>query len=157
MLRLTRLLKHTRPLHPRAMAMASMTTETPVNTISPAATTPGILPAQSSNSLKKEVPAGYKVHREASAEVLLAEGRDVFINPIQEFNRDLSTLTIRTWSELVNEEKQAKWERKKQNAALTKGKKRKHEEDEGVTEPAESAAHAAEVSGASTRQSLRTG
>jgi len=136
--------------------MASMTTAKPVNTtISHAATTPGLLPSQSSTTTQKEVPAGYTVHREASAEVLLAEGRDVFINPIQEFNRDLSTLTIRTWSELANEEKQAKWDRKKLNAASNKGKKRKHEEDEGITGPIESAEPAAGVRGAFTRQSLR--
>lgn len=107
------------------------------------------LPAQSdsSNNNKKQVPAGYTVHREASAEVLLAEGRDVFINPIQEFNRDLSTLAIRTWSELANEQKRAKWERKKQNAALNqnKGKKRKHEEEDAVTEPAETTDATSEV------------
>lgn len=86
----------------------------------------------------KQGPVGYTVHREASAEVLLADGRDVFINPIQEFNRDLSSLTIRTWSELVNEEKQLAWERKKQAGHLNKGKKRKHEDAEvadGTEEP----------------------
>lgn len=83
-------------------------------------------------SSSKQVPVGYTVHREASAEVLLADGRDVFINPIQEFNRDLSSLTIRTWSELVNEEKQLAWERKKQAGRLNKGKKRKHEDAEGA-------------------------
>jgi tRNA (guanine26-N2/guanine27-N2)-dimethyltransferase len=95
-------------------------------------------------SSTKQVPAGYTVHREASAEVLLAEGRDVFINPIQEFNRDLSSLTIRTWSELIDEEKRAAWERKKAKGSLNKCKKRKHGDDEaeGLSEPSAEPAEA---------------
>lgn len=92
---------------------------------------PGV---SASSSSSKEVPAGYTVHREGTAEVLLAEGRDVFINPIQEFNRDLSTLAIRTWSEIVNDEKRKKWERKKQAAVANKNKKRKHEDVADVQE-----------------------
>lgn len=99
----------------------------------------------SKDIIKKQVPAGYTVHREAGAEVLLADGRDVFINPIQEFNRDLSSLTIRTWSELVDEEKKAKWERKKQSPSQRQAdKKRKHEDEEAsapkATEEAETVA-----------------
>lgn len=82
-----------------------------------------------STSSTKQVPPGFTVHREASAEVLLADGRDVFINPIQEFNRDLSSLVIRTWSEVVNEERRAVWERKRQAGIAKKGKKRKHDEN----------------------------
>lgn len=124
-----------------------MTDTAPVNDNN-ATISAGSLPAQSDSShSKKQVPTGYTVHREASAEVLLAEGRDVFINPIQEFNRDLSTLAIRTWSELANEQKRAKWERKKQNALLVqnKGKKRKHEEEDIVTGSAETTDATSEV------------
>jgi tRNA (guanine26-N2/guanine27-N2)-dimethyltransferase len=83
-----------------------------------------------SATIKKAPPAGYTVHREASAEVLLAEGRDVFINPIQEFNRDLSTLAIHTWSEIFDDEKRQAWERKQQNNNAKKNKKRKFQEDD---------------------------
>ncbi|KAK9893656.1 N2,N2-dimethylguanosine tRNA methyltransferase [Cystobasidium minutum MCA 4210] len=88
-----------------------------------------------STSSTKQVPPGFTVHREASAEVLLADGRDVFINPIQEFNRDLSSLVIRTWSEVVNEERRAVWERKRQAGIAKKGKKRKHDENGEQEQP----------------------
>lgn len=85
--------------------------------------------ASASTSSTRAVPSGYTIHRESTTEVLLAEDRDVFINPIQEFNRDLSTLAIKTWSELFDKEKEQKWQQRKEQRGLQKNKKRKHEEN----------------------------
>lgn len=91
----------------------------------------------------RAVPQGYTIHKESTTEILLPDGnqtgqKQVFINPIQEFNRDISVLAIQTWSELVAAEKQAVAERKRANKAASSqgsnGKKRKiaqSQEEEG--------------------------
>ncbi|KAH9901013.1 N2,N2-dimethylguanosine tRNA methyltransferase [Cubamyces lactineus] len=55
------------------------------------------------------VPEGFTLHKENSAAILLPASNDAFLNPVQEFNRDLSVACIRTWGELVNAEKERKW------------------------------------------------
>lgn len=55
------------------------------------------------------VPEGFTLHTENSAHLLLPATKDAFLNPIQEFNRDLSVACIRVWSEEMNAEKEAKW------------------------------------------------
>lgn len=78
------------------------------------------------------------MHRESTTEILVAcsggdgsgsaakMSQEVFINPIQEFNRDLSVLALQTWSNLLAAEKQKKSSAKRERAS----KKRKHEEIE---------------------------
>ena len=45
-----------------------------------------------------QAPAGYRTITEGTATVLFEEGiKDVFYNPVQVFNRDLSIAAIRTW------------------------------------------------------------
>ncbi|PCH38052.1 guanine-N2--methyltransferase [Wolfiporia cocos MD-104 SS10] len=55
------------------------------------------------------VPEGYTLHTENSSSILLPPDNQAFLNPVQEFNRDLSVACIRTWSDLINEEKEKKW------------------------------------------------
>lgn len=55
------------------------------------------------------IPDGYKVHTENSARILLPSTHEAFLNPVQEFNRDLSVACIRMWSEDFNREKQRMW------------------------------------------------
>ncbi|KAL1747568.1 N2,N2-dimethylguanosine tRNA methyltransferase-domain-containing protein [Schizophyllum fasciatum] len=55
------------------------------------------------------VPEGMRLHTENTTHLLLAEN-EAFLNPVQEFNRDLSIACIRTWSELREKERQAKRE-----------------------------------------------
>lgn len=55
------------------------------------------------------VPEGFTLHTENSAHILLPATQDAFLNPVQEFNRDLSVACIRAWSEEMNVEKEAKW------------------------------------------------
>jgi len=55
------------------------------------------------------VPEGFTLHTENTSSILLPPGNQAFLNPVQEFNRDLSVACIRTWSEILNEEKEKKW------------------------------------------------
>lgn len=55
------------------------------------------------------VPPGYKLHTENSAHLLLPDSNDAFLNPIQEFNRDLSVACIRVWAEERDRLKREKW------------------------------------------------
>ncbi len=48
-------------------------------------------------------PPGFKLHVENSASILLPDTADTFLNPVQEFNRDLSVACITAWSEDKNE------------------------------------------------------
>ena len=55
------------------------------------------------------IPEGYTLHTENSSHILISSKDEAFLNPVQEFNRDLSVACIRVWSEDVNKEKEAKW------------------------------------------------
>ncbi|KAG8800285.1 RNA methyltransferase tRNA(m5U54)methyltransferase [Serendipita sp. 398] len=54
------------------------------------------------------VPNGFKLHTENSAHILLPDTNDAFLNPIQEFNRDLSVACIRVWAEEKEEQRRQK-------------------------------------------------
>lgn len=65
-----------------------------------------------------------------------------FLNPVQEFNRDLSVLAIRAWSEMIDEELKARWvargERKRgSNGQGGQGKKRRAKGGHGGEEQGE--------------------
>ncbi|KAG0381040.1 tRNA methyltransferase 1 [Mortierella sp. AD032] len=66
-------------------------------------------------------PAGFKKVTEGKATILFPDTNEVFYNPIQEFNRDISIAAIRTWDEVFQEERAArlaeKKSRKEANAA----------------------------------------
>ncbi|KAI0807501.1 N2,N2-dimethylguanosine tRNA methyltransferase [Fomes fomentarius] len=55
------------------------------------------------------IPEGYTLHKENTSAILLPASNDAFLNPVQEFNRDLSVACIRTWGDLMNAEKERKW------------------------------------------------
>lgn len=67
--------------------------------------------------------------RENSATIVMPSAEAAFLNPVQEFNRDLSTLCIRTWSERLDAEKKARFLRAAQRKAATtsKGKTKRKE------------------------------
>ncbi|KAH9926196.1 N2,N2-dimethylguanosine tRNA methyltransferase-domain-containing protein [Fomitopsis serialis] len=79
------------------------------------------------------IPEGYTLHTENTARILLPPGNQAFLNPVQEFNRDLSVACIRTWSELLNEEKAAKWRQNQEKRAkkAERGPKAKRVKTEG--------------------------
>jgi len=79
-----------------------------------ASTTPKIKPG--------EVPAGYKAHTESSTTILVPDSNTAFLNPVQQYNRDLSIAVIRSWNEMRIEEAVVKQENKKQKGK-GKGKK----------------------------------
>jgi len=59
------------------------------------------------------VPDGFRLFTENTSHILLS-ANDAFLNPVQEFNRDLSVACIRTWSEDRNHEKEQTWWKSKQ-------------------------------------------
>ncbi|EJD53010.1 N2,N2-dimethylguanosine tRNA methyltransferase [Auricularia subglabra TFB-10046 SS5] len=81
------------------------------------------------------VPDGFTLHVENSASILLPAKTDAFINPIQEFNRDLSVACISMWADDFN---RARLERAQEKRARQPRKKRKVDEDTAA--PVEAAA-----------------
>ena len=75
------------------------------------------------------VPEGFTLHKENTSAILLPADNDAFLNPVQEFNRDLSVACIRTWGEVANAEKEKKWrlslDRRAKKAEGHKAKKAK--------------------------------
>jgi len=58
-------------------------------------------------------PAGFQKVTEGKATILFPDTNEVFYNPIQEFNRDISIAAIRTWDEIYQEERAQKLAQKK--------------------------------------------
>jgi len=72
------------------------------------------------------VPEGFRVHKERGASLLLSDGNEAFLNPVQQFNRDLSVASIRVWSEQMNEVKKKRWYGKqKRNLEKQQAKRQK--------------------------------
>jgi tRNA (guanine26-N2/guanine27-N2)-dimethyltransferase len=53
---------------------------------------------------EQQVPEGFNVVKEGSASILYPEGNQVFYNPVQEFNRDISILNLRLLAETLKSE-----------------------------------------------------
>jgi tRNA (guanine26-N2/guanine27-N2)-dimethyltransferase len=68
------------------------------------------------------VPDGFTLHTENTSHILLPSSNEAFLNPVQEFNRDLSVACIRVWSEELNETKEIKWRQASQRTEQKKGK-----------------------------------
>ena len=64
------------------------------------------------------IPEGYALHTENTSFILLPTENEAFLNPVQEFNRDLSVACIRVWSEELNKVKEAKWRRTRERTGL---------------------------------------
>ena len=71
------------------------------------------------------VPAGFKLHTENTSHILLPDDNQAFLNPVQEFNRDLSVASIRTWADVVNAELKKKWDDKQAKKAQGRAKRQK--------------------------------
>ncbi|KAG1756727.1 tRNA methyltransferase [Suillus paluster] len=63
------------------------------------------------------VPEGFTLHTENTSHILISSKEEAFLNPVQEFNRDLSVACIRVWSEELNREKEAKWRQAQERRA----------------------------------------
>lgn len=77
---------------------------------------------------------------EGSATILFPEGNKVFYNPIQQFNRDISILGIRAWSQLFEQE-QSKSKRSRPNQHV----KTQELNTSDTTEASDSVSEASEV------------
>jgi len=60
---------------------------------------------------------GESAFRENSSTIILPSKDAAFLNPVQEFNRDISTLVIRSWGNKTDDEKRKKWEEKQAKKA----------------------------------------
>jgi tRNA G26 N,N-dimethylase Trm1 len=76
-----------------------------------------------SENLSITVPDGFTLHAENTSHIILPNNNGAFLNPVQEFNRDLSVACIRVWSEELNRTKEAKW-KQNQEKRLKKSEKR---------------------------------
>jgi tRNA G26 N,N-dimethylase Trm1 len=59
-------------------------------------------PPAAQTTSNQSVPEGFTVISEGKAKILI-KANEVFYNPVQEFNRDLSILVIRQFLERLNE------------------------------------------------------
>lgn len=85
------------------------------------------------------VPDGFTLHTENTSYVLLPSNNEAFLNPVQEFNRDLSVAAIRVWSEELNRAKEERWRQGKERRHMKAEKrlmpdKKRPKVDEGVEE-----------------------
>ena len=89
----------------------------------------------------RPVPAGFVVHAESTTSILFASPQatgpaPVFLNPVQEYNRDLSIVAIRTWSEQRQKDRAVAWEKTvRKKWAKEKGKRKAVEESSEEAEP----------------------
>ncbi|GAA6006713.1 hypothetical protein JCM11491_003153 [Sporobolomyces phaffii] len=90
------------------------------------AATPVGQPEKDASSTLRTTPEGFVVHTESTTSILFASPAasssatteptsasgpaPVFLNPVQEYNRDLSVVAIRSWSEVRQREKRKVWE-----------------------------------------------
>jgi tRNA (guanine26-N2/guanine27-N2)-dimethyltransferase len=98
----------------------------------------GHMASPSPNSIT--VPEGFTLHTENTSHILLPSNNEAFLNPVQEFNRDLSVATIRVWSEELNKKKEERWRQarerrqKKAEKLSASDRKRPKLEDDVVQE-----------------------
>ncbi|CCF56838.1 hypothetical protein KAFR_0B05430 [Kazachstania africana CBS 2517] len=86
--------------------------------------------AAAKNNIKIE---DFKIVKEGSAEILFPKKEDVFYNPIQQFNRDLSVMCIKAWDKMYRQEAQTKGNKRSKSSRFT-SKKRKLEDGSTITE-----------------------
>ena len=77
-----------------------------------------------------EIPEGFSLHKENTTKILLPSTDEAFLNPVQEFNRDLSVACIRAWSEELDAAKEKKWRERIAGAGKRHGQGRKKAKSE---------------------------
>lgn len=68
------------------------------------------------------IPADHREHTESTTTILVPNENIAFLNPVQQYNRDLSVAVIRAWNEMRKEEAEAKAKAKAERGG---GRKRK--------------------------------
>lgn len=92
------------------------------------APTPVLLSSSQISKSNIHLESHESAFREGSATIVLPSKEAAFLNPVQEFNRDISALAITTWSQRDDLQRREKWEArqlKKSNRDGGKGKARK--------------------------------
>lgn len=79
-----------------------------------------------------EIPDGFTLHTENSAHILLPGTDEAFLNPVQEFNRDLSVACIRVWSEELDALRERKWRERAEKKGKGPGKGNKKKKSEWI-------------------------
>ncbi|KAF9483764.1 N2,N2-dimethylguanosine tRNA methyltransferase [Pholiota conissans] len=69
-----------------------------------------------SNVAGIKIPDGMRLHTENTSHILL-DANEAFLNPVQEFNRDMSIACIRVWSEELNRVKEERWRKSEERKA----------------------------------------
>jgi hypothetical protein len=87
------------------------------------------------------VPEGFTLHTENTSHILLPSNNEAFLNPVQEFNRDLSVAAIRIWSEELNKKKEERWrvvreKRQKKAGKLSAPDRKRPKLEDDVTQEA---------------------
>jgi tRNA (guanine26-N2/guanine27-N2)-dimethyltransferase len=77
------------------------------------------------------IPDTHRPHTESTTTILVHKDNTAFLNPVQQYNRDLSIACIRGWNELRKEEAEARWRKK---VANRKGKGKEKEQEQGGEE-----------------------
>lgn len=69
------------------------------------------------------IPDTHRPHTEQTTTILVPKENTAFLNPVQEYNRDLSVASIRTWNQMRLVESELRW-RKRLERDNAKGKKK---------------------------------
>lgn len=84
---------------------------------------PILLTPEQLEASKIKISSHESAFREGSATIVLPSKEAAFLNPVQQFNRDISALAIRTWSQRDDDQRRVKWQEKvDRKAAKGKGK-----------------------------------
>ncbi|TXT03826.1 hypothetical protein VHUM_04347 [Vanrija humicola] len=88
------------------------------------------------------IPDKYRPHTEQTTTILVPKANTAFLNPVQEYNRDLSVSVIRAWNDQRKEELEARWranaaKKEAKGKGKSKGKAANGEDkaEEGATQP----------------------
>jgi len=82
-----------------------------------------------------EVPPGFKLHTENTSHILLPDNNEAFLNPIQEFNRDLSVACIRTWATEQSKMQESKWLQRQEQQKAGNGQSNKRRKGPHLSGP----------------------
>lgn len=91
------------------------------------------------------IPDTHRPHTERTTTILVPKENTAFLNPVQEYNRDLSVATIRAWNNLRKEELEGRWRQKLEREAKKKAAKKGGEAPVDCAEPAAEIAESAEA------------
>ena len=78
----------------------------------------------STNVASIEIPDGMRLHTENTSNILL-DANEAFLNPVQEFNRDMSVACISVWSDELNAARERRWRERTEKVSYAGTRKTK--------------------------------